>query len=345
MERLVVISAAVAALAVGCRSIEHLVDEPDPLDGGADTDTDADVDTDTDADTDADTDSDSDADTGTVSDTGTSTAGPCSAVDILFVVQQHDDTFNQVHSQLADAVPGFVSALWDWLPAGTSIHAGLTTGDFSDQEFCSAAYVNCYPDVDAGTLDEIPDHYTTPDVLETTDNGGQGRLFVHDDAPYVEAETPSGVDEATLSLWLMGAIDALGMSGCSYVMYAAATGWSAHPTNGEANAGFLRDAGAVLLIVFVGNLPDVSPGSFADYRAMIAAAKPTCGVDQCTLAAALVWEACIAYSSPYSPSTFLELFGESPLLGDVDEPSDFPLVLGGDLAQQVAETCEAIGPG
>jgi len=319
-----------ASLVPGCISYEHAIDEPEPH--GAD----ADADTDTDSDTDTDTDSDSDTETG-------SETGQCAAVDILFVVPSGAfPALDEMRANLSAALPDFVDALWERLPPGTSVHTGFTTGDFSDQPICDAFYENCVPTTETEAM--IPDHYTTPDVLQTAKNGGQGRLLVHDEMAYFDALTSSGTDAAALAIWLTGAVDALGSDGCSYVMYAAAAGWIGDVANSATNAGFLRDAGAVLLIVFVATFPDLSPGPVEDYKAMVASAKPGCGVDECTVAAGLYSYYCDTGDSPWSPALFLDLFGETPLVGYVEYPADYPLVLGGDLAEIVAQTCDEIGP-
>ncbi len=112
---------------VGCAAESE--DRPTPgngdgdVDGDSDADADADSDADTDADSDGDTDADSDADSDTDGDNG------CTAMDILFIIDDSDSMKEEQDNLIAN-FPDFMKVLEDYeTPQGTHIdfRVGVTT--------------------------------------------------------------------------------------------------------------------------------------------------------------------------------------------------------------------------
>ena len=187
----------------------------------------------------------------------------CNFVDILFVID-NSLSMNQYQAQLALAWPTFVDEMWANLPEGTDLHVGMTTTSFFDGS-CSESVFNC---VTTASDQTIQNHYDPPGMGSNGVNGEQGRLFEWDGQRYFSA-TVEGDPSADLKLWFSQAAVQAGETGCSFEMMSAASGYAFHPDNAMFNEGFLRDEGAVLVIVVLTDEPDTSPEGASTYYDMV----------------------------------------------------------------------------
>ena len=259
----------------------------------------------------------------------------CNYVDILFVID-NSLSMEEYQTQLALAWPTFVDEMWENLPPGTDLHVGMTTTSFYTGS-CSEFEFNCETTASAGAID---DHYVKPTDGNTGTNGEQGRLFEYDGRKYFEAIV--GDDNGELKTWFSQAAVAAGETGCSFEMSSAAAGYALHPANAEANDGFLRDAGSVLVVVVLTDEPDKSPEGAMTYYDMIMAAKTECGGDPCVVMTGIVDECIIDVDNQLWQ--FFGLFGNFQANGSIEEPADYAEVVGSALAQVIGQTCESIPP-
>ncbi|MCA9707266.1 MAG: hypothetical protein KDK70_15545 [Myxococcales bacterium] len=259
----------------------------------------------------------------------------CNFVDILFVID-NSLSMNEYQLALALAWPTFVDAMWDNLPVGTDLHVGMTTTSFYNGS-CSEFIVNCATTASAQT---VLDHYVPPDMGNTGVNGEQGRLFEWDGQRYFSAVV--GEDSTDFKNWFSQAAVAAGETGCSFEMMSAAAGYAFHPANAAYNDGFLRDEGAVLVIVVLTDEPDKSPEGAMAYYDMVVQAKAGCGGDQCVLVTGLV-DQCIEGANN-ALWQFFNLFPSFTTTGSIDQPGDYAQVVGSALAQVIGETCDQIPP-
>jgi hypothetical protein len=264
----------------------------------------------------------------------------CNGVDLLFVID-NSGSMQPYQEALADTFPAFADAIFASLPPQTDIHVALTTTSFGSP---SAGGVGSSECSNVQHNDEaLADHYPPP-TQHNGQNGGQGRLYEYQGKTYWEGNTDG--DPSGLKQWFSGAAVALGEQGSNWEMVTAGGAWVAHPDNATANAGFLRDAGVVLVMFFVTDEHDNSPESVAAYRDLILDAKAQCGGEQCVITGGLT-PTCVPETPTNILNQFLHAFGTDPILGDVGEPEDtshYPDVLGDTLAQVIVETCETIPP-
>ena len=266
----------------------------------------------------------------------------CNAVDLLFVI---DDSvsMNQHQVALGEAFPSFADAIVDTLPPGTSLHVGVTgtTMGYSS----SGSTNNCVATGDG----DLPASafYVTPDVTDTGVNGAQGRLFQAEGQFYFDLDTDAGQAEVdALSSWFAAAAN-IGESGSQVEMSTAGAGWAADPANAASNAGFIRDEGAVLVIFFIQDEGDQTPGSEAmDLIDKLAAAKAGCGGMECVVGGGFVNDFCLD-QTPLG--VLFDNFGMEPVVDTLPfgggDPSVFEPVLVDTLAQVIAQTCELIPAG
>ncbi len=115
------------------------------------------------------------------------------------------------------------------------------------------------------------------------------------------------------------------------------------PENATHNAGFIRDEGAVLLIVIITNEADHTHIAYDvdQLEAWILDAKAGCGGANCIISAALLSDRCIGGGLDNNLS-FLSRFGEVPIWVSIDAYSEYTSIFGDALAQVVGETCEEI---
>lgn len=261
----------------------------------------------------------------------------CTAVDLLFVID-NSASMGKHQEDLSAVFPDFVDAIIAALPPGTDLHVGMTTTSFYDGG-CSESTLNC---VSQSSEQEILQHYVAPPAV-TNENGGQGRLFQWAGQYYYAMNTDD--DPAGLKTWFTAAATAAGETGCSFEMPAAAAGWAADPATAPTNAGFLRDAGAVLVIFVLTDEPDKSPEPVSQWVDKLAAAKQECGGIDCILASGLVPSFCYAHPGDTTLKTFLESFSAPPITGNIDgSPAEYAMVVGDALAGVIQEKCDQIDP-
>ena len=271
----------------------------------------------------------------------------CNAVDLLFVVD-NSVSMKPHQKALAAAFPGFVDAMWTALPEGTSLHVGVTTTSLHPGCCPEKTFTDCTSEYDEDWLGTHCYDAALPDVLDTGENGGQGRLYVHGGQSYFQAVV--GVDDpGPLSSWFTAVADQTGELGACVEMPAAAAGLVTHPANAATNAGFLRDSGAALVVFVVTDEPDKSPEPVDTYIDMLAGAKESCGGIDCIRAAGFVPESCYEAATDKTLRSFLEGFGEAPLVAGIAKqegqpPPDYSGLVGDALAALVAEQCAEIPP-
>ena len=201
--------------------------------------------------------------------------------------------------------------------------------------------------------------YITPDEQNTGKNGAQGRLFRpggNGDA-FAAFDTDDAAAKSAAETWFAEAA-AVGTGGSNIEMLTAPVGWVADPANDVTNAGFLRDAGAVLVLFFMQDEPDQTPLVIDGQNAgdlmleRIAAAKGTCGGVDCILAGGFLAETACG-GRPINQ--LLDGLTEEPhiaLLPDEDLAEDDPQaaadqmneLLSQTLADVIAQKCEEIPP-
>lgn len=270
----------------------------------------------------------------------------CTAVDIVFVID-NSTSMGSYQSALAAAAPTFGAAIFDSLPPDTDIHVGVTTTDFLGDISggTSPGEQNCAPYYEgAGMMgrDDLYDFYLTPDTMATAKNGAQGRLYQHEGRTYFEAN--SSDDPTAMTNWLTGAITSPGESGSVWEMPTAGAAYPFHPANAAANAGFLRDEGAVLVIFTLTDEVGNSPEPLDAYHDMVVDAKQACGGDRCVVTGGIM-KPCLMTATDTRLYPFLASFGKDPVVGDIDgDPSAFGDILSNTLAQVIAQTCDEIPP-
>ncbi len=265
----------------------------------------------------------------------------CTAVDILFVID--DSTSMGSYQQgLAAAAPDFADAIIASLPPGTDLHVGVTTSSFyGGSGGTSPGETNCSPYYEGAGLtgrDDLFQWYWTPDEMPYDANGAQGRLREHEGLTFFATTTDD--DPSAMKDWLVGNITAVGEHGSVWEMVAAGAAYPFHPANAAANAGFLRDEGAVLVILTLTDEVDNSPEDVATYHDMIAAAKSGCGGDACIVTAG-IHKPCLATAPDNVLYPLLASFGEVPTVADIGPELDdcFDDCADGDITQ-----CDEVNP-
>jgi hypothetical protein len=266
--------------------------------------------------------------------TGTPTDG-CTYVDLLFVID-NSGSMCDAQQGLADALPGLVDAIFESLPAGTDVHVGLVTTSFSAGG--QHQQIGCAAGEGPAVIDAA---YVTDMVVPG--NGFQGRLYEYDDRTFFAADTNDASARADLEAWFTGAVVSIGCDGGAFEFPAAAAAYALGPDNADANAGFLRDEGAVLGIFVLTNEVDQSPEPLAVYRDAILAAKQGCGGEDCILTAGLLPTDCVPDANPMVWQ-FLNAFGDAPAWGDVADFAGYGAVVADALADGIVDTCDDIDP-
>ncbi len=250
---------------------------------------------------------------------------------------------------LAAAFPGFVDAMWQALPPMTDLHVGVTTTSVQPA-CCGEGTSNCVSEYSEDWIKMNCWDNSTPDVTDTGENGGQGRLYVHDGKSYFQAKV--GVDDpGPLKTWFTEVADLTGELGSCVEMMAGPAALVVDPANAAVNDGFLRDEGAALIIFILTDEPDKSPEPVSTYIQALVGAKAGCGGDACIRVAGFVPKSC--YESPNDTTLydFMNGFGEAPLTafiskggGPNQQPPDYEALVGQALAEVVATQCDEIPP-
>jgi hypothetical protein len=268
----------------------------------------------------------------------------CTAVDILFVID-NSGSMCLYQENLAAAFAGFADAIYDALPPGTDLHVGITTSGF--ELGGSHSESNCEAAESVATIDQ---YYVRPTEGMVAGNGLQGRLFEHQGLRYYEVDTGDAGSKQGLADWFAGAATAVDCSVSSFEFDGAGAAWALHDENAAYNDGFLRDAGAALVVFVLSDEADQSLDvETLDFlHDTVVAAKSECGGDECIVTGGLLSPWCTPDNN--NAYTFLASFGEDPVWGSIgspnpfDPPPDYSAVVGDALAQIVAQTCENIPP-
>ena len=240
---------------------------------------------------------------------------------------------------LSQAFPKFVETVVDVLVPGVTVHVGVTSTEMGVAVL--------------GTVDRCMGiatdmYYQTPDTSPTNRPAAQGRLARVDGKSYAEFATndpPDVIDAATQ--WFSSAAQ-LGARGSNVEMSSATAGWAGDPVNDASNAGFIRDAGAVLVVFFVQDEPDQTPNAVGGSAMLdkLAARKPVCGGRNCIIGGGLVNEGCLPV---VALGEFFAGFGAPAVVEQIPDaksitPDDFTRVLADSLADVIAEKCKDIPP-
>lgn len=286
--------------------------------------------------------------------TDTSSADGCVAVDLLFVID-NSVSMGDYQNALALAFPAFADAIVETLPPGTNLHIGVTSTTMAPSN--SGSTSNC---VATGDNDQPQDFfYQTSDMGDNGINGAQGRLYEPAGGPYYYSiDTDAGPAELEgLKSWFAKAAK-IGEGGSQVEMSAAAAGWVADPANAATNAGFVRDAGAVLALFFLQDEADQTPWTIDGQPGGLAmldklsAAKSVCGGAECIIGGGFANLGCLdqvplgdLVGNLGAPAVMQEL-------PDEDLAEDFPemaaeemnQLLRDTLAAVIAQKCDEISP-
>lgn len=232
--------------------------------------------------------------TGFETDSGVSDEG-CVAVDLLFVID-NSVSMGAYQNALSLAFPAFADAIVDSLPPGTNLHVGVTSTTMGKSNIGSTT--NCK--ATGANMQPQEAFYETPDLGNNGMNGAQGRLYQPANGPtFFTIDTDAGPAEIdALKSWFAQAAK-IGEGGSQIEMATAAAGWVADPANAATNAGFVRDAGAVLALFFLQDEPDQTPWTIDGQPGglvmldKLAAAKSECGGAQCIIGGGFVNTQCL----------------------------------------------------
>ncbi|KIG14121.1 hypothetical protein DB30_07117 [Enhygromyxa salina] len=294
------------------------------------------------------------------SDTGVDDGGAhgqgCDYVDLLFVID-NSKSMDVYQAALGLAFPQFAHTLAAALPPGTNVHVGVTSSEMGHAGSGSTSEFNgeCTFTGDGMPSDNF---YITPDQQNTGTNGAQGRLFDPGNGTYYfEFDTDDVAAVAELESWFASA-SAIGTGGSNIEMTSAPAGWAMDPSNSATNAGFLRDAGAVLLVFFMTDEPDQTPqviDNMPGGLAMldkVAAAKAGCGGLDCVLGGGFLVETACNAQGNLPIDDFLQGLPEAaavaPLPSEKLPPaqaaSEMNALLADTLADVIAAKCDEIAP-
>ena len=262
----------------------------------------------------------------------------CNAVDVLFVFDVSGSMCRE-HDLLSEAFPSFVDAMFEALPGDIDLHVGMTKSAFEateDFHFDDAA--TC------ASVDEeswLHSHYIPPTEGTIEGNGRQGRLFKHDGRRYFPANTSRQADREALATWASGAARRIGCD-AHFEFPAAGAAWALHPAN-TVNEGFVRDAGAALVLFLVS---DSDHSYLVDdeeaLRDIVLSSKKNCG-EQCIVTSGLINTGCDPFVN--DSLKFIESFGHGePVYGSINDTSRYDDVVGQTLAEAVARRCLEIIP-
>jgi len=285
---------------------------------------------------------------GVLVDSGGGKRTGCSAVDILFVID-NSSSMCTYEKGLVQAFPFFVDAVDSALPDGIDLHVGITTSSFC--EGGSHSETNCVAQEPAATIQSV---FKRPMDGMQSGNGYQGRLLDHGGKAYVTAKTGDAQTVQAMKDWFAQAAISVGCGGCAFDFTVGGAAYAAHPANDATNSGFIRDEGAVLLLFVLTDEADHSTEPLATYHDMITARKTKCGGDNCIITGALLSKYC-AEKPNVQIWQFLNMFGEPPVWGDISggtlnplfqppDPKEYTKVIADALAPVVKQTCDKIQP-
>ena len=285
----------------------------------------------------------------------------CTSVDLVFVID-NSGSMGDYQAALGLAFPDFAATLDTALPPDTSLHVGVTSTEMGFSGSGSSSINNGVCTFTGDDMMPNDSFYITPDMTNTGRNGAQGRLYdPGNGTPYFEYVTGTGGAElAALESWFSAAAN-IGTGGSNIEMSTAPAGWVADPANDATNAGFVRDAGSVLVVFFMQDEPDQTPlmidgqpGGLAMLDRLVQA-KAACGGTDCIVAGGFLNEQACAATGNLPLDDLLANVGEVPVVQPLPNEGlaqnnpqaaadEMNLALSGTLAQVIAETCEQIPP-
>ena len=292
--------------------------------------------------------------------TGDEECGGCTFVDLLFVID-NSGSMGDYQAALGLAFPQFAATLVSALPSGTNVHVGVTSTEMGYSGGGSTMINNGVCEFIGDGMQSNDAFYVTPDAMDTGRNGAQGRLYEALGMPYFDFDTDAGAATLQeLEEWFTAAAN-IGEGGSNIEMSAAPVGWVADPANAASNDGFLRDEGAVLVILFMQDEPDQTPlqiegqpgGQYVLER--ISEAKAGCGGTDCIIAGGfLAANACsamgnlplddflagVSITPVVEPLPDVEFGGGNPQQA-ADEMNE---MLSNTLAEVIVQTCDEIEP-
>lgn len=281
-----------------------------------------------------------DSSTGEKIDVGTKEPplpGGCAFIDMLFVID-NSESMQTYQEALTTEFPNFMAETFALLPPGIDVHVGITTTEFDLGCNDAEATANCQT---SSTPEEVQAHYVEPSTSNDGGNGSQGRLFEWAGQRWFEANSDD--DPAQVVEWFSGAAVAAGEEGCSFEMPVAAAGWAMDPANADTNAGFVRDAGGLLVIFMLTDEPDKSPLSDEEHAEQVLAAKAQCGGADCVFISGLI-PTCVPDVNQ-KLWQFMSAFDDEPPWGDIENTSAYGELFGSFLADGVAQACSSIPAG
>ena len=147
---------------------------------------------------------------GALVDGGGGKRAGCSAVDILFVID-NSSSMCTYEKGLVQAFPFFVDAVNSALPAGTDLHVGITTSSFC--EGGSHSETNCVAQEPPATIQTV---FKRPMDGMQPGNGYQGRLLEHGGKAYVAAKTGDAQGVQAMKDRFAQAAISVGCGGCAF---------------------------------------------------------------------------------------------------------------------------------
>jgi hypothetical protein len=280
----------------------------------------------------------------------------CDYVDLLFVID-NSVSMGGYQDALGLAFPQFADTLASVLPDGTNVHVGVTS---SEMGYAGSGSTSINNGMCTFIGDGMPsdNFYVTPDQQNTAKNGAQGRLFDPGGGQnYFEFNVGDAAQLDALASWFSDAA-AIGTGGSNIEMTTAPAGWAFDPANDGANAGFVRDEGAVLVVFFMSDEPDQTPlmiDGLTGGQAMldkVAAAKAGCGGLECVLGGGFLLESACNAQGNLPLDDFLAGMSEPSQvapLPDEDLPpaqaaDQMNALLADTLADAIAAKCDEIPP-
>jgi len=282
--------------------------------------------------------------------------GGCTGVDILFVID-NSGSMGDYQAALAVAFPQFAQTLAEALPPGTNVHVGVTSTEMGYSSMGSTSITNGSCSF-IGDGDQTNDaFYVTPDASDSGRNGAQGRLYDPGDGVTYYAFDTDDVDLSGVEQWFAGAAN-IGTGGSNIEMSTAPVAWVADAANAATNDGFIRDEGAVLVVFFMQDEPDQTPGTidgqsggaFALER--VAAAKAGCGGTDCVIAGGFLASNACSADGDLPLDEFLGGVGSAPIVAQLPFIAPDPATTAAEmnetlsttLTEIIASTCDEIPP-
>jgi hypothetical protein len=272
------------------------------------------------------------------------TADGCTAVDLLFVID-NSVSMGDYQNALSLAFPGFADAIFETLPPGTNLHVGVTSTTMGYSS--GGSTINC--DATGDGMQPQDFFYETPDTDNNGLNGAQGRLYKPANGPsFYDIDTDASPAELdALKSWFADAAK-IGEGGSQIEMSAAAAGWVADPANAATNAGFIRDEGAVLAIFLLQDEADQTPhtidgksGGLAMLDKLVAA-KAGCGGATCIIGGGFANTNCLPEVALGELMNNLGAPSQLQELPDEDLAEDTPEVAAEQMNQLLRDTLTGI---